>query len=297
MNRLLPYTQDAAGRQVEIRHMRPSQTGWSAAFGQVDRLFAMRLGRVASPDGVAFVSIETDGSDEIAREIAEHPFGTPTFTGRTWPLADVRLLAPILASKVVCVGKNYAAHAAEMGGAAPEDPVIFLKPNTSIVGPNLPILLPPNSSQVDYEGELAVVIGRPCKDVPAARAADVILGYTVANDVTARDQQRHDGQWTRAKGYDTFCPLGPWIETELDPGDLEITTELDGEVRQRSRTSLLLHDIPTVIEWVTKVMTLLPGDVILTGTPEGVGPMTDGQTVSVTVQGIGTLTNPVAAKH
>jgi 2-keto-4-pentenoate hydratase/2-oxohepta-3-ene-1,7-dioic acid hydratase in catechol pathway len=277
--------------------MRPSQTGWSAAFGQVDRLFAMRLGRVASPDGVAFVSIETDGSDEIAREIAEHPFGTPTFTGRTWPLADVRLLAPILASKVVCVGKNYAAHAAEMGGAAPEDPVIFLKPNTSIVGPNLPILLPPNSSQVDYEGELAVVIGRPCKDVPAARAADVILGYTVANDVTARDQQRHDGQWTRAKGYDTFCPLGPWIETELDPGDLEITTELDGEVRQRSRTSLLLHDIPTVIEWVTKVMTLLPGDVILTGTPEGVGPMTDGQTVSVTVQGIGTLTNPVAAKR
>ncbi|MDR7168686.1 2-keto-4-pentenoate hydratase/2-oxohepta-3-ene-1,7-dioic acid hydratase in catechol pathway [Nocardia kruczakiae] len=266
-------------------------------FGQVDRLFAMRLGRVASPDGVAFVSIETDGSDEIAREIAEHPFGTPTFTGRTWPLADVRLLAPILASKVVCVGKNYAAHAAEMGGPAPEDPVIFLKPNTAIVGPNLPILLPPNSSQVEYEGELAVVIGRPCKDVPAARAADVILGYTVANDVTARDQQRHDGQWTRAKGYDTFCPLGPWIETELDPGDLEITTELDGEVRQRSRTSLLLHDIPKVIEWVTRVMTLLPGDVILTGTPEGVGPMTDGQTVSVTVQGIGTLTNPVAAKR
>ncbi|MGV9411130.1 fumarylacetoacetate hydrolase family protein [Nocardia sp. NPDC003693] len=257
----------------------------------------MRLGRVASPDGVAFVSVEGDGGDAVVREIAEHPFGTPTFTGRSWPLADVRLLAPILASKVICIGKNYAAHAAEMGGPAPAEPVIFMKPNTSIIGPNVPIVLPPSSSQVDYEGELAIVIGRPCKDVPAARAHEVILGYTVANDVTARDQQKIDGQWTRAKGYDTFCPLGPWIETALDPSDLEISTELDGEVKQRSRTSLLLHDIPKLIEWVTTVMTLLPGDVILTGTPEGVGPVRAGQNVSVTVQGIGTLTNPVAAKR
>lgn len=272
------------------------RTARSGAFGQVaaDRLPGMRLGRVASPDGVAFVSIE---GGEVAKEIAEHPFGTPTFTGRSWPLADVRLLAPILASKVICVGKNYAAHAAEMGGVAPEEPVIFMKPSTSIIGPNAPILLPPNSSQVDYEGELAVVIGRPCKDVPAARAKDVVLGYTVANDVTARDQQKQDGQWTRAKGYDTFCPLGPWIETTADPADLEIVTELDGEVRQRSNTSLLLHDIPALIEWVSAVMTLLPGDVILTGTPEGVGPMNSGQNVSVTVSGIGTLTNPVAAKR
>lgn len=253
----------------------------------------MRLGRVASPDGVAFVAIE----GETAKEIAEHPFGTPTFTGRSWSLPDIRLLAPILASKVICVGKNYASHAAEMGGEAPAEPVIFIKPNTSIIGPDIPIVVPPSSSRVDYEGELAVVIGRPCKDVPAARAKDVILGYTVANDVTARDQQAQDGQWTRAKGYDTFCPLGPWIETELDPADLEITTELDGEVRQRSTTSLLLHDIPEIIEWITRVMTLLPGDVILTGTPEGVGPMKEGQTVSVTVSGIGTLTNPVAAKR
>lgn len=257
----------------------------------------MRLGRVASPDGVAFVSIEGDGSDATAKEIAEHPFGSPTFTGRSWPLADVRLLAPILASKVICIGKNYAAHAAEMGGEAPADPVIFMKPNTAIVGPNAPIILPPSSSQVDYEGELAVVIGRPCKDVPAAKAAEVILGYTVANDVTARDQQRHDGQWTRAKGYDTFCPLGPWIETALDPSDLEIVTEVEGEVRQRSRTSLFLHDIPEIVEWVSTVMTLLPGDVILTGTPEGVGPLQAGQNVSVTVEGIGTLTNPVATKR
>ncbi|MFC6012879.1 fumarylacetoacetate hydrolase family protein [Nocardia lasii] len=257
----------------------------------------MRLGRVASPDGVAFVSIEGDASEATAKEIAEHPFGSPTFTGRSWPLADVRLLAPILASKVICIGKNYAAHAAEMGGEAPVDPVIFIKPNTAIVGPNASIVLPPSSSQVDYEGELAVVIGRPCKDVPAAKAAEVILGYTVANDVTARDQQRHDGQWTRAKGYDTFCPLGPWIETALDPSDLEITTEVDGEIRQRSRTSLFLHDIPKIIEWISSVMTLLPGDVILTGTPEGVGPLQAGQSVSVTVEGIGTLTNPVATKR
>ncbi|CAH0187116.1 MULTISPECIES: fumarylacetoacetate hydrolase family protein [Nocardiaceae] len=256
----------------------------------------MRLGRIASPDGVAFVSIEGEGDARTAKEIAEHPFGTPTFTGRSWPLADVRLLAPILASKVIAIGKNYAAHAAEMGGEAPETPVIFIKPNTSIVGPGAAIVLPPSSNEVHYEGELAIVIGRPCKDVPASKAYDVVLGYTVANDVSARDHQKHDGQWTRAKGHDTFCPLGPWIETSLDPSDLEIKTEVDGVVKQQSRTSLLLHDIPKIIEWVSAVMTLLPGDVILTGTPEGVGPIADGDSVSITVEGIGTLTNPVAAK-
>jgi 2-keto-4-pentenoate hydratase/2-oxohepta-3-ene-1,7-dioic acid hydratase in catechol pathway len=254
----------------------------------------MRLGRIASPDGVAFVSIEGEGDAAVTREIAEHPFGTPTFTGRQWPLADVRLLAPILASKVVCIGKNYAAHAAEMGAAPPEEPVIFIKPNTSIIGPQAPILRPPSSERVDFEGELAVVIGQPCRDVAATKAKDVILGYTVANDVTARDQQAADVQWTRGKGYDTFCPLGPWIETTLDPSDLEIRTELDGEVRQRSRTSLMLHDVGAIVEWISRVMTLLPGDVILTGTPEGIGPMAAGQQVSVTVEGIGTLTNPVA---
>ncbi|MDI9895268.1 2-hydroxyhepta-2,4-diene-1,7-dioate isomerase [Rhodococcus sp. 14-2483-1-1] len=256
----------------------------------------MRLGRIASPDGVAFVSIEGDGDSQTAKEIAEHPFGTPTFTGRSWPLADVRLLAPILASKVIAIGKNYAAHAAEMGGEAPKDPVIFIKPNTSIVGPGAAIVLPSSSNEVHYEGELAIVIGRPCKDVPASKAYEVVLGYTVANDVSARDHQKNDGQWTRAKGHDTFCPLGPWIETSLDPSDLEIKTEVDGVVKQRSRTSLLLHDIPKIIEWVSAVMTLLPGDVILTGTPEGVGPIVDGDSVSITVEGIGTLTNPVAAK-
>ncbi|SDU44709.1 fumarylacetoacetate hydrolase family protein [Gordonia westfalica] len=256
----------------------------------------MRLGRIASPDGVAFVSVEGEGDDAVAKEIAEHPFGTPTFTGRSWPLADVRVLAPILASKVICIGKNYAAHAAEMGGEAPQDPVIFIKPNTSIIGPEVPIVRPPSSERVDYEGELAVVIGRPCKDVKAAQAKDVILGYTIANDVTARDQQKVDGQWTRGKSYDTFCPLGPWIETAFDPSDVELVTELDGEVKQRTRTSLMLHDIGEIVEWITRIMTLLPGDVILTGTPEGVGPMVAGQRVSVTVNGIGTLSNPVVDK-
>lgn len=256
----------------------------------------MRLGRIASPDGVAFVSIEGEDGSETAREIAEHPFGTPTFTGRQWPLADVRLLAPILASKVVAMGKNYAAHAAEMGSAPPESPVIFIKPNTSIIGPGLPIQLPPSASEVHHEGELAIVIGRPCKDVPASRAAEVILGYTIGNDVSARDHQRADGQWTRAKGHDTFCPLGPWIVTDLDPSDLAIRTEVNGEVRQSSRTSLLLHDVGAIVEWVSAVMTLLPGDVILTGTPEGVGPIVDADTVSVTIEGIGTLSNPVVRK-
>ncbi len=262
----------------------------------------MRLGRIASPDGVAFVSIEGepgDASAMTAREIAEHPFGTPTFTGRSWPLADVRLLAPILAGKVVCVGKNYADHIAEMSeltGAAPTDPVIFLKPNTAIIGPNAPIRLPANASPVHFEGELAAVIGRPCKDVPAARAAENILGYTVANDVSARDQQKADGQWTRAKGHDTFCPVGPWIVTDVDPADLELRTDVNGDVKQHSRTSLMIHDVGAIIEWISAVMTLLPGDLILTGTPAGVGPIEDGDTVSITIEGIGTLSNPVVRK-
>jgi 2-keto-4-pentenoate hydratase/2-oxohepta-3-ene-1,7-dioic acid hydratase in catechol pathway len=274
----------------------------------------MRLGRIASPDGVAFVSIEgeLDEPDGMtAREIAEHPFGNPNFTGRSWPLGDVRLLAPMLASKVVCVGKNYAAHIAEMGGsekdsqkglepgAAPADPVIFLKPNTAIIGPNVPIRLPANASPVHFEGELAVVISRPCKDVSAAAAAQSILGYTIANDVSARNEQRTDGQWTRAKGHDSFCPVGPWIVTDLnplDPADLELRTAVNGEVKQHSRTSLMIHDVGAIVEWISAVMTLLPGDLILTGTPAGVGPIEDGDTVSITVEGIGTLTNPVVRK-
>ncbi|WP_343571429.1 fumarylacetoacetate hydrolase family protein [Mycobacterium sp.] len=259
----------------------------------------MRLGRIASPDGVAFVSIEGESDDMTVREIAEHPFGTPTFTGRCWPLADVRLLAPILASKVVCIGKNYADHIAEMGGStgpAPADPVIFLKPNTAIIGPNVPIRLPAGASPVHFEGELAAVISRPCKDVTADRAGQSILGYTIANDVSARDQQKSDGQWTRAKSHDTFCPVGPWIETEVDPADLELRTTVNGQVKQDSRTSLMIHDIGAIVEWISGVMTLLPGDLILTGTPAGVGPIVAGDIVDITISGIGTLSNPVVQK-
>jgi 2-keto-4-pentenoate hydratase/2-oxohepta-3-ene-1,7-dioic acid hydratase in catechol pathway len=257
----------------------------------------VRIARIAHPEGVAFAAVETgpDG-EQVAAEIAEHPFGPVQLTGRRWPVADIRLLAPILPTKIVCVGKNYADHAKEMGGEAPSSPVIFMKPSTSVVGPNAAIKLPPDSSQVDFEGELALVIGTPCRDVPAARAAGVVLGYTIANDVTARDQQHADGQWTRAKSHDTFCPLGPWIDTAVDPSDLALRTELDGQVRQDSRTSLLVHDIGTLVAWISAVMTLLPGDVILTGTPAGVGPMTAGQTVSVTIDGIGTLSNPVETR-
>ncbi len=265
----------------------------------------MRLGRVISKDGVAFVRIDdgevdmTTGrapADLRAHEIKDHPFGTPTYTGRSWSLAEVRLLAPILASKVICVGKNYADHAAEMGGEPPEDPVIFLKPSTTIIGPEAPVVLPPTSQEVHFEGELAVVIGQVAKSVPAERASEVVLGYTCANDVTARDHQRHDGQWTRGKSHDSFCPLGPWIETSLDPSSLRLRTTLDGEVKQDSSTSLLLHPVPELIAWVSEVMTLLPGDVILTGTPAGVGPMTSGQTVSVAIDGIGALRNPVGVR-
>ena len=257
----------------------------------------MRIARIAHPDGVAFAALQTgpDGT-EVAAEIAEHPFGTPKFTGRSWPLPDVRLLAPILPTKIVGIGQNYAAHAAEMGAGPPARPIMFLKPNTAVVGPNVPIKLPADAERVDYEGELAVVIGRPCRDVPAAQAGGVLLGCTIANDVTARDQQRSDGQWTRGKGHDTFCPLGPWIETAADTADLALRTELDGAVVQESRTSSLVHGVPTLVEFVSRVMTLLPGDVILTGTPAGVGPIRAGQSVSITVEGIGTLTNPVAAR-
>jgi 2-keto-4-pentenoate hydratase/2-oxohepta-3-ene-1,7-dioic acid hydratase in catechol pathway len=234
-----------------------------------------------------------------------HPFGPVTFTGDRWALPDVRLLAPILPSKVVAVGKNYADHAKEMAEARPDSepapaapgyPIIFLKPSTSVIGAGDAIRLPPDSVRVDHEAELAIVIGRPARDVSRADAMTHILGYTAANDVTARDQQRADGQFARAKGHDSFCPLGPWIETVLDPSDLRLRATVNGELRQDGRTSAMIHDIATLIEFMSGVMTLLPGDVILTGTPAGVGPMVDGDTVTVEIEGIGALTNPVRTK-
>jgi 2-keto-4-pentenoate hydratase/2-oxohepta-3-ene-1,7-dioic acid hydratase in catechol pathway len=252
----------------------------------------MRIARFSYGEGVAFGIVEGD----LIVPIAGHPFAPIERTDVAVKLAEVRLLAPVLPSKVVAIGRNYASHAAEMGGEVPEQPLIFLKPSTAVIGPREPIGSPTSSQRVDFEGELAVVISRLCRDVPEERAMDVILGYTCGNDVTARDQQRSDGQWSRAKGYDTFCPLGPWIETELDPSDLAISTTLNGDVRQQARTSLLMHKIPALIAYITACMTLLPGDVILTGTPEGVGPMQVGDEVSVEIEGIGTLTNQVVAR-
>ena len=212
-------------------------------------------------------------------------------------LADVRLLAPVIPrSKVVGIGKNYAAHAAEMGGEVPAEPLMFLKPNTSVVGPGDPIFYPRQSREVHYEGELAVVVGRICRDVPAEKVDEVIFGYTVGNDVTARDLQRRDGQFTRGKGFDSFCPLGPWVETELDVGDLRIRTFLNGDPVQDGSTRDLLFDVPSLVAYVSGVMTLLPGDVILTGTPEGVGPMDVGDEVEVVIERLGTLSNKVVSR-
>jgi 2-keto-4-pentenoate hydratase/2-oxohepta-3-ene-1,7-dioic acid hydratase in catechol pathway len=228
--------------------------------------------------------------------------GDPLYVGvqltdKEHQLADVRLLAPVLPrSKVVGIGRNYAAHAAELGNEPPAEPLMFLKPNTSVVGPGDPVFYPRQSSNVHYEGELAVVIGRICRDVDPDRVKDVVYGYTVGNDVTARDLQKSDVQFTRAKGFDSFCPLGPWIETELDPSALTLQTHLTGDLVQDGTTKDMIFDVPALVAHVSSVMTLLPGDVILTGTPEGVGPMNVGDEVEVTVAGIGSLTNKVVSR-
>lgn len=232
-------------------------------------------------------------------EIEGHPFGQIQFSGARWALSDVRLLSPILPSKVVCVGRNYAEHAAEHGSEVPKEPLLFLKPSTSVIGPRDAIRLPIFSKQVEHEAELAVVIGAPgARRADRAAAERAIFGYTCANDVTARDLQRSDGQWTRAKGFDSFCPIGPWITTGLDVSDLEIRCEVgrnpeEMEVRQIGRTKDMVFDVPGLVSYISHVMTLLPGDVVLTGTPAGVSPLTEGDTVTVRIQGIGELSNPV----
>lgn len=225
--------------------------------------------------------------------------GDPMFsgydtTGERVPLADAKLLAPVIPrSKVVAVGRNYRDHAAEFGNEVPAEPMLFFKPNTSVIGPGDAIILPPQSEHVDFEGELAVVIRRIAKNVKEADAADVIFGFTLANDVSARDLQKRDGQWARAKGFDSFCPLGPIIETDFDIAAGKIETVLNGEVRQSAPFADMVHSVAAVIAFASAAFTLLPGDVILTGTPAGVGQLADGDIVEVRVPGIGTLRNPV----
>jgi 2-keto-4-pentenoate hydratase/2-oxohepta-3-ene-1,7-dioic acid hydratase in catechol pathway len=228
--------------------------------------------------------------------------GDPLYVGvhlteEQFKLSDVRLLAPVIPrSKVVGIWRNYAAHAAELGHDLPSEPMKFMKPNTSVVGPDDPVFYPKQTQDLHYEGELAVVIGRICRDVAPERVGDVVYGYTVGNDVTARDLQKSDVQFTRAKGFDSFCPLGPWIETELDTSDLRLQTHLNGDLKQDGSTKDMIFDVATLVSHVSSVMTLLPGDVILTGTPEGVGPMNPGDEVDVTISGIGTLTNKVVSR-
>jgi 2-keto-4-pentenoate hydratase/2-oxohepta-3-ene-1,7-dioic acid hydratase in catechol pathway len=271
----------------------------------------VRIARYTTGDGAAFGIVEGEqtsggsGFDGLTvRRIDGHPFAPFQVVGEPEALLDVRLIAPVLPSKVVAIGRNYAEHAKEMGAAPagdePEPAITFLKPSTSVIGPGEPIQYPTGvSDNVHYEGELAVVIGRLCREVPVERAADVILGYTCANDVTARDLQKSEKQWGRAKGFDTFCPIGPWIETDPDSplaADLSVTTTVNGELRQAGRTKDLLHPVAELIAHITQAMTLLPGDVILTGTPAGVGPLQPGDTVSVTIENVGTLTNRVVAR-
>lgn len=209
-------------------------------------------------------------------------------------IEDVRILPPIEPGKIICIGRNYVAHAKEHDAEVPEIPLIFLKPPTSVIGPGETVTLPPQSQQVEHEAELAVVFGRQGRWIQPENALEYVLGYTAANDVTARDLQRRDDQWTRSKGFDTFCPLGPWIETDLDPADAMITCHVNGEMRQMSSTRDMVFNIRQLISFCSSVMTLMPGDVLLTGTPAGVGPLLPGDVVEVTIEGIGRLTNPVA---
>lgn len=255
----------------------------------------MRLVRFRHGDRIATGAVTDAGTVQVLRGTF---FEAPVPTGEEVPLDDVRLLAPVLPSKVVGIGLNYASHAAELGGRElPAEPLAFLKPSTAVIGPEDPIpLLTGISERIDYEGELAVVIGRMVRHAHDPDEAErAILGYTCANDVTLRDRQKTDNQWTRAKGFDGSCPLGPWIETGVDPHDLAISTRVNGEVRQSQRTSDLIFSPITLVSWLTQFMTLLPGDVILTGTPAGIGPLTDGDRVEVEIEGIGTLCNTAVA--
>ena len=256
----------------------------------------MRIARFSIDGNVAFGVVEGDPSDPdgpVLDIIKGHPFAEFERSGKKVPMNKVRMLPPVLPNKVVAIGRNYAEHAAELGQTVPDVPITFFKPSTAVTGPGDPIVYPSFSGEVHHEAELAVVIGRMCREVPHERVPDVVLGYTCANDVTARDIQRSESQWARAKGFDTSCPLGPWVETDLDPSDLGIMCTVNGEQRQLGRTSEMVRSIADLVVHITEAMTLLPGDVILTGTPAGVGPLNVGDEVAVTIEGIGTLTNKV----
>ena len=247
----------------------------------------MRLARFRFGERIATGVLEGDW----VRVLRGTFFEEPVPTGEEIPVTDVRLLAPVLPSKIVAVARNNPQHAAELGNAVPEEPMLFFKPATSVIGPDDPIPLPAGSERVDHEAELALVVGRLCRRVTEDEAPKYVLGYTCANDVTARDWQQKDGQWARAKGSDGFCPLGPWLDTEVDPSDLEVVCRVNGEVRQRGRTSDFVFSPARLVAFISRTITLLPGDVVLTGTPAGVGPMAPGDQVVVEVERVGVLSN------
>ena len=254
----------------------------------------MRIARFSIDGNVAFGAVEGEGPEGLVLDIIKGiPYTDFELSGTKVPLSRVRLLPPVLPNKVVAIGRNYAEHAAELGQQVPDVPITFFKPTTSVIGAGDSIEYPSFSEELHHEAELAVVIGRMCREVPRGGAKDVVFGYTCANDVTARDVQRRESQWARAKGFDTACPLGPWVETDLDPRDLAIQATVNGEQRQLGRTSDMVRSIEELVVHITEAMTLLPGDVILTGTPAGVGPLHIGDEVAVTIEGIGTLTNKV----
>ncbi len=251
----------------------------------------MRLGRWQAADGVWQVEIDAAGATALPPRVTLPGSDEPLPSAR--PLDSGRLLAPVRPGKIVCIGRNYRAHAAELGNTVPVRPLLFHKPASAVIGPGETILLPPDSDRVEHEAELGVVIGRRARHLDPADALHAVLGFTCLNDVTARDLQRSDKQFARGKGFDTFCPLGPWIETEFDPTDVRVSCTVGDEVRQDGRTGLMVFDVPTLLATISRVMTLEPGDVIATGTPAGVGPLTDGDVVQVRIEGIGVLRNPV----
>lgn len=251
----------------------------------------MRIARFMAGSDPRYAIVE---GDELLELHGDPLWGKVETTGTRYALEDNKLLAPIIPrSKVVAVGRNYADHAAETGSEVPASPLLFFKPNTAVIGPDDPIVLPDWSERIDHEAELAVVISRLCKNVTESEARHYIYGYTCANDVTARDIQAQESQWARAKGFDSSCPLGPWIVTDLDPMNLAISASVDGEVRQSDRTSSMVFGVEFLVSYISQSFTLLPGDVILTGTPAGIGPIEAGQRVEVEIEGIGTLSNPV----
>lgn len=255
----------------------------------------MKIARYEHQGKLAY-GILDETADELVELHGDPILGTIDPSDNRVALKDVRLLAPVIPrSKVVAFGRNYAEHASEHDSEVPAEPMMFLKPNTAIIGPDYPIVLPPQSQQVEHEVELAVVIGQVARNVPAADAHQVIFGYTIANDVTARDLQRSDGQWGRAKGFDTFCPLGPYIETELNTEEAVVGCKVNGETRQLGNLNQMERKVATLVEFASSVFTLLPGDVLLTGTPAGVGPLVDGDEVVCAIEGIGALRNPVTS--